>query len=138
MAELRSLQKNDEAALKELLQQLTNNEIKLDIHSCLNENNLSCIIIEDNGQVIGFGSIAFFLVPTKGYIGTIQDIVVDKLYRGKGFGRKIMNSLIDIAKNKGINIVELTSNPKRFEARTLYESLGFTLRETGVFRLIIK
>ena len=45
--------------------------------------------------------------------------------------------MIEIAKEKGLVLIDLTSNPKREIARKLYESLGFKIGETQPFRLIL-
>jgi len=67
--------------------------------------------------------------------GIIEDVVVDKNYRGKGIGRKLTEMLIKEAKKRKADCVELTSNPKRAEANAMYESMGFEKRETNCYRL---
>ena len=60
-----------------------------------------------------------------------------KNVEGRGFGREIMNELIELAKEKKLKKLQLTSSPKREVARALYKSLGFELIDTGVFILNI-
>jgi ribosomal protein S18 acetylase RimI-like enzyme len=48
-----------------------------------------------------------------------------------------MNALIELAKEKKLKKLQLTSSPKREVARALYKSLGFELIDTGVFILNI-
>jgi phosphinothricin acetyltransferase len=72
-------------------------------------------------------------VPTKGIIGTIEDVVVSSDYRGQGLGRKLMENLINIARKEKLISLNLTSSPKRVAARNLYQSLGFNLSDTGIF-----
>ncbi len=94
--------------------------------------------MDDDGKIIGFAALIIHPVPTKGLVGRVEDVVIDEGYRGQGLGRKIMEDLIDIAKREKIEILNLTSNPKRIPARKLYESLGFELSETGVFWMKLK
>ena len=93
--------------------------------------------MEDDGRIIGFAALIVHPVPTKGLVARVEDVVLDKEYRGRGLGKKIMEDLIEIAKSLKIQIIILTSNPKRIPARNLYESLGFNLIDTGVFLLKI-
>lgn len=65
----------------------------------------------------------------------IEDLVVLTDCRGQGIGRGLMQRAIDEAVDmRGCTMVDLTSRPDRAQARALYESLGFSLRDTGVFR----
>lgn len=65
----------------------------------------------------------------------IEDLVVLSDCRGQGIGRGLMQRAIhEAVEVRGCTMVDLTSRPDRAEARALYESLGFSLRDTGVFR----
>ena len=135
MPKIRKLKSKDSKNLKKLLGQLTSHEIRLDVKSLIKDRNIHCMVLEHEEEVIGFGSLVVHQVPTKGFVARIEDVVVHENHRGKGHGRKITEELILIAKKKKIKIINLTSNPKRVEARKLYESMGFELLETGVFKL---
>ena len=69
------------------------------------------------------------------YCGTIEDVVIDESYRGKGLGKGIAKNLIKRSKVMGMKFVDLTSNPDRVVANNLYQSVGFVKRETNVYRL---
>jgi ribosomal protein S18 acetylase RimI-like enzyme len=135
MISIRQFRENDGAAVKELCGQLTSDLSGFDAERIANERWCQAIVMEDGGRVIGFGCLTFRLVPTKRYIGTLEDIVIDKDYCGKGLGRMLVDELILIAKKFGIKQIDLTSNPSRVAARKLYVSMGFSLVETDVFRL---
>ena len=45
-----------------------------------------------------------------------------------------MVSLLETAERLGLDFVELTSRPEREAANGLYQSLGFELRQTNVYR----
>jgi glucosamine-phosphate N-acetyltransferase len=57
-----------------------------------------------------------------GLVGHIEDVVVDKNFQGQKIGEKIMNYLLEIAKNRGCykTILDCTDDVKPF-----YEKLGF-------------
>jgi GNAT superfamily N-acetyltransferase len=77
------------------------------------------------------------LVPTYILVGRkdwIEDVVVDERYRGHKIGSRLIDNAEEaswLGKPKHIN---LTSTPDRGGARTMYESRGYVLRTTGVFR----
>lgn len=131
----RKPQKKDKIELLELFKQLTNKKINLNINVLIRNKNCNCLVIEHNKKIIGFGSLCTYLAPTSGYIGVIEDIIVDENFRGQKLGKKLMEKLIETGKKKGVKKINLTSNPSRIAARKLYLSLGFKLRDTGVFRL---
>ena len=88
----------------------------------------------DNGVLIGIAGIHFKETLMR-KVGIIEDVVVDKNYRGKGIGRKLTEMLIKEARKRKVDCVELTSNPNRKEANSMYESMGFKKRETNCYRL---
>ena len=61
----------------------------------------------------------------------IEDMIVDDNQRGKGYGKEIVLDLIKWAKNNGVEMIELTSNPKRIAANELYKKVGFNLHPTN-------
>ncbi len=71
-----------------------------------------------------------------GHAGRIEDVVVLPLFRGCGIGKGLMAKLIERAKERELHHVELTSRPERVEANTFYQRLGFTRRDTNVYRLV--
>lgn len=128
-------QEDKEGELVKLFGQLTSREVKIDVKKMLAVPNLFCYVIEDDGKLVGFAALTLRFVPTKGYVGVIEDVVVDEKYRKRGLGTELINKLLSKAKEQKVFAVELTSNPKREVARRLYQKLGFKLLETGVFRL---
>jgi ribosomal protein S18 acetylase RimI-like enzyme len=100
---------------------------------------------------IGMASIYFRETLTK-KVGVIEDVVVDRKYRGKGIGQKLTEMLIEEAKRRNTNRVEypryyleLTSKPKRKAANALYKKFGFKLAAkavgkngTNLYRLSIR
>ena len=101
----------------------------------IRDRNCHCLVIEHDKKIIGFGSIIIFLTPVHGHKGRIEDIIIHKDHRRQGLGKKLVQELIKIAKDKKIKSIHLTSSPKRVEARNLYKILGFEQHDTGVFVL---
>ncbi|MBI2045932.1 MAG: GNAT family N-acetyltransferase [Parcubacteria group bacterium] len=90
-----------------------------------------------NNQIFGMASL--HIIPTLfGLKGIIENVVIDKEYRGQGFGKRLVAGLIDAAKKKGVQKIELTSHPDRERANIIYRSFGFKKRKTEVYRLELK
>ncbi len=119
-----------------LLRQLSGKAQKIseeDLKKILKQDMLLARAFKGN-LLIGMASIYFCQTLIR-KTGIIEDVVVDKNYRGQGIGRKLTEMLIKEAKKRKTNCVELTSNPKRVEANAMYESMGFVKRETNCYRL---
>ena len=62
------------------------------------------------------------------HIANIFGVYVKKEYRGRGIGKKLIESAISqIKKNKNIIKINLTVNPKQKSAVKLYEKYGFKI-----------
>lgn len=67
----------------------------------------------------------------------VEDMIVDESLRGKGYGKEIVLALIDWARKNKIEVIELTSNPKRIAANELYKKVGFKLHPTNHYLLSV-
>lgn len=97
-------------------------------------------LMEDDGRIVGCASLCVFNSPT-GRKASVEDVVVLSSCRGLGYGRKLMEHIIDYAKKELVPIdLHLTSNPARVSANALYKAVGFERRETNVYqlRLLVK
>jgi len=93
--------------------------------------------VEKNGKLAGLG----WIFPRHTLLrrqAVVEDMIVDEKYRGQGLGEKILQDLIRWAKRQGVEVVELTTNPKRIAANSLYEKVGFWLHETNHYLLNLK
>ncbi|MFI5028171.1 MAG: GNAT family N-acetyltransferase [Solirubrobacterales bacterium] len=59
----------------------------------------------------------------------IEELYVVPRLRGRGIGRSLLETTIDLAREAGANHIELTTGEDDLGARSLYESAGFTNRE---------
>lgn len=91
---------------------------------------------EADGKLVGCATLCIFASPT-GRKASIEDVVVLPEYRGRGIARKLMQELLGKAKSQAPITLQLTSRPHRIAARALYESLGFTPKHTGFYKLTI-
>jgi|WetSurMetagenome_2_1015567.scaffolds.fasta_scaffold60711_2 ribosomal protein S18 acetylase RimI-like enzyme len=125
--------------INSLLEQLNPDAQELSVDDCKriieNESNYFLVAKESlNRRIVGMLTFIVLNAPS-GRKGLLEDLVVDKNYRGKGIGAKLINEAISKARNLGILHIDFTSNPKRVEANKLYEHLGFEKRDTNVYRI---
>ena len=86
-----------------------------------------CAVVENN--IVGFGS---FSVKNSlwqaGLICRVDELVVDKEYRGQGIGSKLLERITNMAKEKGCRMLELESAFDRTQAHKFYERNAFDKR----------
>lgn len=109
----------------------------------LSENELNEIVLSEssdiflmyfNDNIIGMFTLASYITPS-GRKYWLEDVVIDKDFRGKSLGRKLVNEAIIMLSDKGKSTLLLTSKPSRIAANRLYLSLGFNLKETNVYKM---
>jgi len=91
------------------------------------------LLARSNGAIVGTMTLVMFPIPT-GVRAWIEDVVVDEAARGQGTAEAMMREALRLATEAGAKTVDLTSRPERAAAGRLYERLGFTLRETRLYR----
>jgi ribosomal protein S18 acetylase RimI-like enzyme len=91
---------------------------------------------DDAGSIVGVATLAMFPIPTA-LRAWIEDVIVDEAARGQGVGEALTQSMIEAARERGCATVDLTSRPTREAANRLYTKLGFQLRETNVYRIVV-
>ena len=136
MMVVRNLEKKDAAAVARLIPQLTKNifepgRLAKRIGKITAQKTSQFFVAEIDGKVVGFGGLAWYVIPSKGLIGWVEEIVIDEESRGQGIGNKLLEKILLVAKEKNIKQVKLMStNPV---ARKLYEKLGFQKKENEYF-----
>jgi ribosomal protein S18 acetylase RimI-like enzyme len=77
-----------------------------------------------------------FRIPS-GLRAWIEDVAVDEAARGQEIGDALSRAAVDHARAHGARTIELTSRPAREVANRLYRKLGFEIRNTNVYRLVL-
>lgn len=90
----------------------------------------------DNKKIIGMLTLIIFRIPFARK-GLLEDIVVDREYRGKGIGTKLMTAAINRAREEGVRYLDFTSRPERVAANKFYKHLGFKKRKTNSYRITL-
>lgn len=128
-------------ALNKLLKQLDNTATPLtqiDIKHMIasSANRLFIARCLDNKEIIGMLTMIIFRIPFAKK-GLLEDIVVDKTYRKKGVGTKLIAAAVNQAREEGVTHLDLTSRSTRVAANNLYQRLGFKKRDTNIYRIIL-
>ncbi len=107
-----------------------NKELKDRFYSELQNKNRITFVYTKDEEYIAEVSIVFnkndedYTIPGKRIY--ISRIIVKKDFRGKGYGKKLMDYAIDYAKNNGYKEISLGVNLDNYIAFKLYVDLGFT------------
>ncbi len=97
-------------------------------------NSHLLLMQDDQGNIIGMLTVGIYRSPT-GYKAWIEDVVVGDACRGHGYGKTLVEYAIDFIRCLGVDTISLTSNPSRVAANRLYQTLGFSLYETNVYKM---
>lgn len=94
------------------------------------------IVAEAGGRVVGWGSLNPYS-PRKAYDYVADfSVYVERGWRGRGVGRRLLERLIELARELGYHKMMLSAFPFNQAGVTLYERMGFTpvgiCREMGL------
>jgi len=89
----------------------------------ISRNILSLYLVaEFQGRIIGYCGMWFILDEAH-----ITNIAVQKSFRGKGVGKRLVECLLEEASKKGIVNLTLEVRDGNIAARKLYEKMGFVV-----------
>ena len=132
---IRPAQQNDFNEIFNLLKQLWT-DLELDYNLLLEVYNKAVdseiqklIVGKINDEIIGFCSLTIKSnLWQAGNIGHIDELVIDKEYRGNGFGKRMIESITEIAQDLKCKRIELDTAFHRKESHKFYESIGYKNR----------
>ena len=98
--------------------------LKLMLDGCLKHR---CIkVAEAEGQVIGMCTAQTLISSAEGgIVALVEDVVVDHRFRGRGIGRKLMESIEDWARSRGAMRMQLLADRANFSALDFYDKIGW-------------
>ena len=137
-----ALQQVSESLLEQinlLLPQLSSSAAPMtlgELSAIVNREGTTLFVAQDGDVVLGLLTLVTFKIPT-GTRAWIEDVVVDESARGKGVAKELVHAALTQAKQAGAATVDLTSRPSREAANALYQGMGFTTRETNVYRFLL-
>ena len=124
-------------AMQRFLDQLTTHPMTLTetmFRQLIDSENSHLFFLMKEGQIAGMLTVGIYYSPTGGK-AWIEDVVVDETFRGQGLSKLLVAHAIEFTQSKQIPLLMLTSNPKRIAANKLYQAMGFSRKETNVYRM---
>lgn len=92
------------------------------------------VLAESGGKIVGCAQLLF--LPGLSLMGMkraqIEGVRVDSSTRGQGIGEKLIRHCIDLARQEGCGVMQLTTDKSRADAHRFYERLGFTGSHIGM------
>lgn len=91
--------------------------------------NTRIYLLYDEDKIVGSGTLLIEnkIIHNFKNVGHIEDIVVDKNSRGKGYGKILINHLIDESKN--LNCYKIILNCSK-ECKSFYKKYGFSSKNS--------
>jgi len=137
MIKIRQADENDLGEIKILLKKLQesaepHNEVtQIGFGKIFKEMNdfphfYSNYVAVKDGDIIGFISIIFYkTLFHSGGTALINELIVSEDYRRKGVGKKLISKAIKIAKQRGMDEIEVGTEKKNIIAQSFYKKCGF-------------
>ncbi len=137
--ELTAYSKSDLDDLDMLMHELSPTSCCLgeNLDAVINDLNSHLYIIREENRIVATATLCVNHTP-EFILGTVEAVVVVMAWRGKGYGRLLMEHILEEAKRLGCKAVHLTSNPRRVAANNLYRALGFKRYETNYYEFEIQ
>lgn len=92
------------------------------------------LVVTLSGRVAGYLQVSF--IPGLSRLGTwrgqIESVRIHEAYRGQKLGEQLIRYAIGLCRERGCELVQLTTDKKRRQARRFYERLGFAVTHDGM------
>lgn len=103
----------------------TTDDSREGITKYLLRNPNTCFVAEDNGKLVGV---------IMGGHDFIHHTTVRQEYRGRGIGKRLVDSAMKALEAEGIHKVALVTFEKNVSGNAFWEKVGFTVRDDLVYR----
>ena len=136
---------NDIQELCRLLEELFSMEKEFEPDSGKQKNGIKKImessstgfiaVIKENEKIIGMVNILYVVSTFLGEKAAIlEDMIIDREYRGKGYGTTLIKYAVEEAEKRGAKRVTLLTDDTNESAMKFYEKNGFKKSEMQVMR----
>ena len=124
--EIRKLENNDiNQVIKIWTNSFSRNFDKPINPNYLSDPNSITIVMSEEKIIVGVATLHIIKKLTR-ILGLIEDVAVNKDYRGLGIGKKLVKELIKIGNEKNCDKIVLSSSEKNSK---FYEKIGFQKNE---------
>jgi len=98
------------------------------------QNQLLAVAVDDRDHPVGCLQLTFIpgLSRTGMWRGQIESVRIAATERGSGLGTCFIEWAIEVCRERGCKLVQLTSDKARSDSIRFYEKLGFTASHEGM------
>ncbi len=110
-------------------------ELAEEVKGFIDSESKMLLILQEDEKICGYAMIEHITKPETMYMYKREFIQIDELgvldtYRNKGYGKQLVNKVMEIARSKNIRHIELNAWSFNGNAIGFYKNLGFeTYRE---------
>jgi GNAT superfamily N-acetyltransferase len=92
------------------------------------------VVAVDGGMIIGTMQLSFIpgLARRGAWRAQIEAVRVHEAARNRGVGARMIEWAVEVARNRGCALVQLTTDKRRTDAHRFYERLGFVASHEGM------
>lgn len=96
------------------------------------DNHIQLVALSD-GRLVGTLQLTFIpgLARLGAWRGQIEGVRIHSAARGVGLGQKMVEHALRLCRQRGCNLVQLTTDKTRKQAHSFYEQLGFRASHEG-------
>ncbi len=95
-------------------------------------------VLRHQGMIVGMINLLFTISTAEGgFVILLEDVIIHRDYRGKGFGRKLLEHSIDYAKKKDFCRITLLTDRINDDGKRFFMNHGFTESAMIPMRLIL-
>lgn len=95
-------------------------------------------VLRQNGTILGMINLLFTISTAEGgFVIMLEDVIVHRDYRGKGFGDKLLRHAIEYAKKKDFLRITLLTDRLNDQGQRFFKAHGFFESKMIPLRLIL-
>ncbi len=96
--------------------------------------HLLVVAVDGGGRIIGTMQVSFIpgLARRGAWRAQIEAVRVHEAARSRGIGARMIGWAVEVARNRGCALVQLTTDKRRSDAHRFYERLGFVASHEGM------
>ena len=95
-------------------------------------------VLRTNGTILGMINLLFTISTAEGgFVIMLEDVIVHRDYRGKGFGDKLLRHTIEYAKKKDFLRITLLTDRLNEQGQRFFKAHGFFESKMIPLRLIL-
>lgn len=113
---------------------------KIGLEKILNNPEIGEILVyKTDLKIIGMVSLLYSIsTALGGKVAILEDMIIDKAYRNKGFGKELLNEAIHFSRSRNCLRLTLLTDFNNNTAINFYKSVGFKTSEMIPMRLVFK